>query len=280
MPKHTLEELAEIATKIAWGAADILRAYYRGDTLKIQQKDNEPVTAADLAVSDYILSEFQSVLEDAEFGYLNEETYKSYQEKIDKPWVWIIDPLDGTRDFIDKTGEYAIHIALTHAGKLVLAVVALPEAEKVYRAILNQGAFVETKDGIKTALRVSEQENLADCVLVVSRTHRGDRFNQLLAQLPCKTQKFVGSVGCKIASLVEQQAEIYISLSGKSAPKDWDMAAPELILTEAGGKFTHADGKPLQYNTGDINQWGCLVASHGNNHQELCQQILTFLREN
>ncbi len=279
MTEPNLVALAEITKQIAWGAAEILRAYYRGDTLKIQQKENEPVTAADLAVSEYILNQLQGVLEDETVGYLNEETYKAHQGKIDKPWVWIIDPLDGTRDFIDKTGEYAIHIALTHQGKLILAVVAVPEAEKIYSAILGQGTFVETKTGIKTPLRVVHQKDLQDCALVVSRTHRGDRFNSLLAQLPCQNQKFVGSVGCKIAAIVEQQAEIYISLSGKSAPKDWDMAAPELILTEAGGKFTHADGKPLEYNTGDINQWGCLVASYGQHHQALCQQISTFLAD-
>jgi 3'(2'), 5'-bisphosphate nucleotidase len=77
---------------------------------------------------------------------------------------------------------------------------------------------------------------------------------------------------------VEQQADIYISLSGKSAPKDWDMAAPELILTEAGGKFTHFDRQPLQYNTGDVNQWGGLLASNAQHHDILCklaEDILT-----
>jgi 3'(2'), 5'-bisphosphate nucleotidase len=89
----------------------------------------------------------------------------------------------------------------------------------------------------------------------------------------------VGSVGCKIATILEQQADIYISLSGKSAPKDWDIAAPELILTEAGGQFTHFDGSLLQYNTGDINQWGGLLASNGEHHQALCQTAANLLAQ-
>jgi 3'(2'), 5'-bisphosphate nucleotidase len=114
---------------------------------------------------------------------------------------------------------------------------------------------------------------------VVSRTHRDQRFNRLLQQLTCQNQLAVGSVGGKVGAIVDQRADVYISLSGKSAPKDWDMAAPELILTEAGGAFTHADGSPLIYNTGDVNQWGCLVASNGTCHAELCAEITRTLEE-
>lgn len=279
MPQYSLEELGVIAREIAWGAGDILQAYYRGDSLNIQQKDGEPVTAADVAVSQYILDHFQAVLAAEEFGYLNEETYKATQGVIPQPWVWIIDPLDGTRDFIDKTGEYAVHIALIQDQRPVLAVVAVPETAKVYSAIQGQGAFVETRDGQRTPVQVSHKTAIADLSLVVSRTHRGERFNALLAALPCQNQRYVGSIGCKIASMVEQQTDVYISLSGKSAPKDWDMAAPELILTEAGGQFTHLDGKPLTYNTGDVNQWGCLIASNGACHQGLCEQVAATLTE-
>ena len=81
---------------------------------------------------------------------------------------------------------------------------------------------------------------------------------------------FRSSVGGKVATILRGETDVYISLSGKSAPKDWDMAAPEAVLKAAGGAFTHADGAPLLYNTGDVRQAGCLIASHGVNHQELC----------
>ncbi|MBD0304492.1 MAG: 3'(2'),5'-bisphosphate nucleotidase CysQ, partial [Tolypothrix sp. T3-bin4] len=154
--------------------------------------------------------------------------------------------------------------------------VAVPEAQKLYYATKGGGTFVETRDG-SVPLQVSLGKRIEDLTLVVSRSHRNQRLNYLLQNLPCQNQKSVGSVGCKIATIVEQQADIYISLSGKSAPKDWDMAAPELILTEAGGKFTHFDGAPLQYNTGDINQWGGLLASSGEYHEVLCKQAEKIL---
>lgn len=279
-----LEEILAIACSVGWGASYLLRSYYQGDlndgNLEIENKQDGPVTAADIAVNHYILDRLQTNLGNQDFAYVSEETYKFQSARqVSQPWVWIIDPLDGTRDFIERTGEYAVHIALVKDGRPVLAVVAWPEAEKLYYATLGGGTFVETRDGKLTPLRVSDRGAIEDLTLVVSRTHRDQRFNQLLQQLPCRNQHYVGSVGCKIATIVEQRADIYISLSGKSAPKDWDLAAPELILTEAGGQFTHFDGSPLKYNQGDVNQWGGLLASNGHCHAALCAEAERILAE-
>jgi 3'(2'), 5'-bisphosphate nucleotidase len=279
-----LEDILAIARSVGWGASYILRSYYNGQIkdgdLEIQEKHDGPVTAADIAVNHYILERLKDNLGEQDFAYISEETYKAQSpEKVSQSWLWIIDPLDGTRDFIDKTGEYAIHIALVKDGRPVLAVVAWPEAEKLYYATLGGGTFVETRDGKVTPIQVSNCNKVEDLTLVVSRTHRDRRFNQLLQQLPCHNQKYVGSVGCKIATIIEQQADIYISLSAKSAPKDWDIAAPELILTEAGGQFTHFDGTPLMYNQGDVNQWGGLLASNGQCHAELCAAAERIIAE-
>ena len=277
-----IEDILAIARSVGWGASYLLRSYYssqlQSGDLEIQDKQGDPVTAADIAVSHYILERLQENLGDRDFGYISEETYnlESYQQSS-QPWVWIIDPLDGTRDFIEKTGEYAIHIALVKHGRPVLAVVAYPEAEKLYYATLGSGTFVETRDGKVTRKEISKRNKIEDFILVVSRTHRDERFNNLLQQLPYKNQKHIGSIGCKIAAIVEHQADVYISLSGKSAPKDWDLAAPELILTEAGGEFTHFDGTPLMYNQGDVSQWGGLLASNGQCHAQLCQEAERIL---
>ncbi|MBD3883094.1 3'(2'),5'-bisphosphate nucleotidase CysQ [Phormidium tenue FACHB-886] len=274
------EEILATARSLGWGAAAILRSYYRGTgaALEIQDKQDGPVTAADLAVNRFVLGKLEAAFGER-FGYLSEETYKAkaVPEPLPQDWVWILDPLDGTRDFIERTGEFAFHLALAHQGRPVLSVVACPELDRLYYASLGGGAFVETPDGMSTRLHVSQQDAIEELTLVVSRTHRDNRFNQLLKQLSSQKQLAVGSVGGKIAAIVDRRAEVYISLSGKSAPKDWDMAAPELILTEAGGCFTHADGSPLRYNTGDVNQWGCLIASNGVRHDQLCAEVTRVL---
>jgi len=278
-----LQEILAIARQVGWGAADILQSYYHGtvkdSNLEIEYKQNEPVTVADIATSQYILDQLQAALGNEDFAYISEQTYKSQQGRNNSQFVWIVDPLDGTRDFIDKTGDYAIHIALVKESRPVLAVVVVPEAQKLYFATKGGGTFVETRNAsVHLQLLLGlDTKRLEDLTLVVSRSHRNQKLNYLLENLPCKNQKSIGSVGCKIAAIVEQQADIYISLSGTSAPKDWDIAAPELILTEAGGQFTHFDGTPLQYNTDDINQWGGLLASNGQYHEVLCQKSESIL---
>jgi len=275
-----LEEILEIAREVAWGATDILRAYYRGE---IQNKEldikSDPVTAADLAVNHYILETLQKKLASEEFGYLSEETYQEAQTRLPQEWVWIIDPLDGTRDFIDKTGEYAIHLALTYRGRPVLAVVPIPEAEKIYYAIAGKGTYVENRDGKTEKIKVSDKKGMEELYLVVSRTHRDDRFQKLIEELPVKGKNYVGSVGCKIVDMLEKRSDVYIALSGKSAAKEWDFAAPELILTEAGGKFSYFNGDLTLYNKTDVKMWGGLIASNGHCHEALCQKATEILAE-
>ena len=283
--QERLVEIMKIARSVAWGASDILSSYYHGKAdyqdLDVKDKKDGPVTAADLAANRYILENLQAQLSDEDFGYLSEETFDVKKaEPIDKSWVWIIDPLDGTRDFIDKTGEYCLHIALAHNGRPVIGIVAIPEAGKLYYAVKGQGTFVQTKADQKiTPIRVSQRAKLEDLYLIVSRTHRDERFQKLIDYLPLKGKKYMGSVGGKISTILEQESDLYISLSGKSAAKDWDFAAPELVLTEAGGQFSYADGKPVFYNQGDVKKWGCIMATNGNSHELLCEKATAIIKE-
>ncbi len=265
-----LTELCELARRIGWQAADILR---QAETnFDVEKSGDSPVTSADLAANRCILDGLQAVLGLTEFAYLSEESHTNQppEARLGQPWVWIIDPLDGTKDFIQGTGEYASHIALTHNGRPVVSVVACPAQERLYWAIGGQGAFVETKAGDRRKLQVSAKTQPEDLVLLTSRNHRSAPMEQLITQLPHHSQKAVGSIGGKLAAIAEQQADLYLTVSGKSAPKDWDFAAPDLILTEAGGQVTGFDGQPLVYNKADVSLWGGILASNGPCQKELC----------
>lgn len=287
-----LGEVLTLALGVTWGAIDLLRAYYRGYTpsgdsldLGVQSRPDGPVTAADLAVNQYILQHFQAHLPRKTFGYLTEESYKTQSDPREtltpcpEPWVWIIDPLDGTRDFIDHTGEYAIHIALIHRQQPILAVLAVPEREEIYYAVRDGGTFRVDRQGQVQSVRVSSRANLEDMIRVVGRRIWGDRFKALLARFPVQRQVQASSIGYRIVKILCHEADVYLSLSGRSAPKDWDMAAPDLILREAGGNLTHADGTPLRYNTGDVSQWGCLLGSNGTRHAALCCCLEDILQD-
>ncbi len=277
------EALLQALRPLCWGAADILRAYARGEqpphgfpkALSVDDGGEGPVSAADLAVNKWLLDGLSAAFPDADWTLLSEETAKEQLtegQPVPAEWLWILDPLDGTKDFLQGTGEYAVHLALVRDKRPVVGVVLLPEADELWIGIVGEGAWCEDRQGERSPVRFSDRTAVSDLILVASRSHRDDRLVRLIEALELGGSKAVGSVGFKVATILRGETDLYISLSGRSAPKDWDMAAPEAVLLAAGGAFTHADARALGYNTGDVRQAGCLIASHGKAHAALCEQ--------
>lgn len=290
-----VEELLALLRQLSWDSAAILRAYARGEqppfgydaALSVDEGGEGPVTAADLAVNQHLLDGLAQAFPNAPWTLLSEETAKDQLRAglpLEAEWLWILDPLDGTKDFIQGTGEYAVHLALVHRGQPVLGVVLLPEKEELWFGLVGTaaegligGAWRENPSGERFAPQLSERREPPELVLVASRNHRDQRLEQLVQALELGPSLAVGSVGCKVATILRGETDLYLSLSGRSAPKDWDMAAPEAVLRAAGGAFSHADGRPLHYNNGDGLQAGCLIASHGLAHRELCERAAAAL---
>ncbi len=271
-PADRLSELYSLACTAAQGAADILLEYR--SKFEIGGDTESPVTSADLAANDYILNILQTYLGTEEYAYLSEETFKTQNpDDRRKDWVWIIDPLDGTKDYIQNTGDYAVQIALAYQGRPVIAAVACPGRGKLYSALRGKGTWVEDKAGNRRQARVSSRSTRSEMTIVTSVNHRGEKLQDFINLLGISTQRRMGSIGCKLSAIVEQDADIYLSISGKTAPKDWDFAAPELILTEAGGKLTYFNGGLISYNSEDVNQWNGIIASNGTCHDELCNLL-------
>ncbi|KGG16362.1 3'(2'),5'-bisphosphate nucleotidase [Prochlorococcus sp. MIT 0602] len=285
LPKKVdLDDLLQKLRVLSWGAADILKAYAKGEkppygfpqALNVQEGGDGPVSAADLAVNSWLINGLNSNFPLVSWTVVSEETAKEQIVKgvpIEDEWIWILDPLDGTKDFLQKTGEYAVHLALVKSNEPILGVVLIPELEELWIGLIGSGSWCEDRLGNKKPFSFSDRDQISEMILVSSRNHRDGILEDLLERIPFAEKKAVGSIGCKIAKILKGEADFYLSLSGKSAPKDWDIAAPEIILKAAGGKFTHANNKAISYNTGDINQWGCIVASHGRHHEELCKTI-------
>lgn len=285
----SLDALMLVLRRLSWGAADILLAYGKGEqppygfppALSVSDGGEGPVSAADLAVNRWLLDGLETAFPNAPWILLSEETAKQQLtpgEPLPAQWLWILDPLDGTKDFLQGTGEYAVHLALVHQQRPVLGVVLLPELEELWFGLGHQ-AWCENRAGERTPARLSTRTEPNELVLVASRNHRDQRLEQLLAALQVGKTHAIGSVGGKVATLLRGETDLYISLSGASAPKDWDMAAPEAVLLAAGGAFSHADGRPLVYNTGDVRQAGCLIASHGPVHADLCQRAAATMAQ-
>ena len=280
-----LDYLLTKVRELSWGAADILKAYAKGakppygfpQAMSVSDGGDGPVTAADLAVNTWLIDGLLSPsFPESSWSLISEESFKEKSFKTiksDHEWIWIIDPLDGTKDFLEGTGEYAVHLALFNCNKLYMGIVLIPEAEEIWFGVTGLGAWCEDRSAKRQSFSFSDRFDISDLKLVSSRNHIDERLEKLIKSIPISQTQSVGSVGCKIAKILKGEADFYISLSGKSAPKDWDMAAPEAVLRAAGGKLTHANNKPVNYITDDVNQWGCLIASHGKSHERLCKLI-------
>ncbi len=283
-----IEVLLAQLRSLCWGAADILLSYARGEeppfgfpkALSVEDGGEGPVSAADLAVNSWLLDGLEKKFPHANWALLSEEMVKENLfdgNKINTEWLWILDPLDGTKDFLQGTGEYAVHLALVKDQSPLLGVVLLPEVEELWIGVIGLGAWCENRKGSITRPSFSKRKLVSELVMVASRNHRDERLETLIKTLGIGSTKAVGSVGCKVATILRGETDLYVSLSGKSAPKDWDMAAPEAVLRAAGGDFTHADQRSLIYNNGDLRQEGCILASHGFIHSLLCDKALNSM---
>jgi 3'(2'), 5'-bisphosphate nucleotidase len=273
----SLDELLTIAQTVAQEASALILSHSPTSSPKIFKGEGEGyVTKADLEANQLILSRLQSACGTEQFAYISEETADNPQ-RLSCDWVWIIDPLDGTKGFLESTGEFAVHIALVHRQRPVLGVVALPALGEIYTAIAQQGAFRQTKDGRKEAIHTSSKTSLETMIAIVSRSHRNSAMDYVLAKLPKQEQQNFGSLGGKFIAIATGKADYYLTIPGNSAPKDWDFCAPEIILQEAGGKITYFNGQPLLYNRPDLHQREPILASNGKVHEslrQLCEQAM------
>jgi len=155
----------------------------------------------------------------------------------------------------------------------------IPERDELWIGIVGSGAWYENQNGDKKHISFSERLEISELIIVSSKNHKESKLQNLLSTMSFAETKQIGSVGCKVASILRGEADVYISLSGKTSPKDWDMAAPHALIEAAGGKFSHADGTNLIYQNPNLYQSGCLIASHGKTHQKICQKAMDFFSQ-
>ena len=274
----------------SWEASEILLFYshlikdlnYKNEIIK--STDNEdPVTLADLKVNELIIQRINEKYKNINWEILSEENVKKtpYASQTNSDWIWVLDPLDGTKDFIQGTSNYAMHLALNFKQKPYIGIVLIPEKGELWIAN-GEKVWGEKKDGSKIKPKLSGNKSLQEMVLVTSKNHRNETLKNLINKIKFNEVKIMGSIGCKIASIVRGESDIYISLSlpGKSAPKDWDFAAPEAILKASGGAITDLDNKELSYGKPNFEKGGIIVASNNvSKHKAICSEIKETIKK-
>jgi len=275
--RKNYERELEVAVELARVAGAEILKLYEGP-LDIEQKfsadDLEPVTQADRIANQLIVERLAREFPDD--GILAEESIDT-ERRLNKDRVWMVDPLDGTNGFIDGNGDFAVQIGLAERGVCVVGVVYQPLSRVMYYAVLGAGCWIERSNLEPIRGAVSKKKEIGLMRLAASRSHRSPRMNKVVARLGFREEVQRGSVGIKIGLLVEQQCDVYIHLSPRT--KQWDTCAPQLILTESGGRLTDLFGKPLNYNVPDVQNRNGLVASNGVAHEEIVETLAPLLEE-
>ena len=234
-----------MATLAVQAGAAILEVY-NSDAFDVQEKDDKsPLTAADLAAHHVIVDGLAALTPD--IPVLSEESAKlPYAERSAWQRYWLVDPLDGTREFIKRNGEFTVNIALIDAGVPILSVVHVPVTGVSYLACQGQGASRQEAGGEPQAISVRKL-GAGPIMVVGSRSHRGESLNQFLDKLGEHDMVGMGS-SLKLCLVAEGAADIYPRLGPTS---EWDTAAAQCVVEQAGGFVTDTDMQPLRYNTKD-----------------------------
>jgi 3'(2'), 5'-bisphosphate nucleotidase len=243
--------LIQNVTDIAHQAGDAIMQIYQRDFAVYEKSDESPLTEADLAAHNHIVAGLDDI---SDLPILSEES-------ADIPWserqtwnkYWLVDPLDGTKEFIKKNGEFTVNIALIENGIPVFGVVYAPVLKRTYVGIVGQGAY-KIEDNKQTAITPEKKRSGDSWKIVGSRSHQSPEIQALLDSLEGETELIAMGSSLKLCLVAEGAAHLYPRLGPTS---EWDTGAAHAVVSAAGGKVTvitnakdvlDKNAEPLRYN--------------------------------
>jgi len=259
-------ELVE-AVKLAREAGRILLEIYATDFGVEMKGESDPVTEADRRVNAFLTARLHEsfptdviVAEESEAG----DARRGGR-------CWFVDPLDGTKEFIARNGEFSVMIGLAIEGEAALGVVYQPTLDKLWRGVVGDGAFLEQGD--KTwVCKPSDVSDPSQLRLVTSRSHRSAATDAIVQRLGITQESVSGSVGLKVGLIAERRADLYVHLSDRSSA--WDACAPDAILRASGGVFVDLSGRSIQYGSADTRNHRGILACNRKSYEKV-QPIVT-----
>ncbi len=249
----------------------VLRHYARGNLAVKLKEDQSPVTDADREADALIVSRLRAAFPND--AILTEESPDD-GARLSARRLWIIDPLDGTRDFISRTGDFCVHIALAIDGVPMVGVVYHPLSSRLYATAPGAGAFVEDEGGERTTLHTSTVANTASLRVGVSRANATYSLKEMLAATGLGARVRIMGASVKLMALAAGELDAVINLTGLEG--EWDTCAPEAIIRAAGGLFTDVDGRALLYNQAETVHRGS-IASNGYCHTAVLELVRPYI---
>lgn len=236
--------LPQVLDAVADAGAAILEVYSGSHDVELKG-DQSPLTRADRAAHEILARRLAEIAPGVPL--LSEEGEASHARAVRGAWreFWLVDPLDGTREFIKRNGEFTVNVALVRDHRPVLGVVAAPALGLTYYAADGVGAFRREDGGQAQPIRA--RRAAAPLVVVGSRSHRGDSLDGVLERVGPHELRPMGSA-LKFCLVAEGAADFYPRLGPTS---EWDTAAAQAVVESAGGAVTTLEGEPLRYNERD-----------------------------
>lgn len=269
-----LAAVLKLAVDVACEAGQQIMKYWRQGLQVMHKAGNEPVTLADREAQAIIARKLVAAF--PTYGFLGEESdEQSLWKNCQRSFV--VDPLDGTKEFIAGRENFSVMIGLLDDFSPVVGVIHQPARNRTFVAASGSGAMVIEGEN-RRQLAVSTTAQVADFRLVMSKSHRCSCVDQIKAALGIANETTLGSAGLKTCAVATGERDVYIDPEGYC--RIWDVCAPQVILTEAGGQITDLAGAPLCYNAeSSLLEYG-LIASNGRCHEALVQAAINVLGPN
>jgi len=255
----------DVLLRIAGEAARVIMEVYARPFDVDYKGPQDPVTEADrranALICERLEQEFPGVPIVAEES--DPATFSDFR-KSDR--VFFVDPVDGTREFVDKNGEFAVMIGLVEGTRAIASVIDAPARGEVFAGWVGQGAF-RISGGKQEAIRVSDIADVSQGRLVGSRSHRGPALERALKRLNPREVLVMGSAGLKGTLVASAHVEAYVAPG--YAGQRWDACAADALVTAAGGKLTDTHGDAIDYRAPSLRNDRGLIASNGWIHEAL-----------
>jgi 3'(2'), 5'-bisphosphate nucleotidase len=254
-----LKEMINPIVDLAATAGQAILEVYATEFDVQSKADESPLTQADLAAHRCIVAGLERLTPEIPI-ISEEEGLPTFEERSEWQRYWLIDPLDGTKEFVNRNGEFTVNIALIDAHRPVFGVVHVPVQNKTYIGCEGHGAELRDSGSI-SEIRVAEVSS-RPVRIVGSRSHRGSSLDAFLEKIGDSDMLPMGS-SLKFCVVAEGRADIYPRLGPTS---EWDTAAAQAVVEQAGGKVLELDGKPLSYNAKSeiLNPWFIVIGPADN----------------
>ncbi|HEY0712940.1 MAG TPA: 3'(2'),5'-bisphosphate nucleotidase CysQ [Polyangia bacterium] len=273
VPTDFLAAELAIARSAALEAAALVAKFRGSTTLSVEHKTgDEPVTEADRLASELILRRLEKAFPTD--AILSEEAPDDGR-RLSHSRVWMVDPIDGTRDFINGDDGFCVMIGLCIDGRPRLGVLAMPANGDLYEAVVGVGGWKVSADGTRTPLKTSTLTGPPGIRLVASKSHRTKDVDGFRKAMQITDEVNVGSIGVKVAMVASDQRDLYVYPGSRT--KIWDSCAPEAVILAAGGRITDVRGNALSYTEPGLVNRGGLVASNGPLHDRVLETLATLV---